>query len=85
MSPPGKVGHQDLVAEVQLRLVKDPPPARPTAASVERPSKFESESRGSRRVSRSRARMHVECAADNLGDQVFWRVEDTLIGGSRVG
>ena len=40
-APPREVGDQDVLAEVQLRLVDDPPPARAGAPLAERPGELE--------------------------------------------
>ncbi|HMG57659.1 MAG TPA: hypothetical protein VK601_29365 [Kofleriaceae bacterium] len=82
--PAGQIGHDDVVAEVELGFVQDQPAARAAAAAHERRAKLVAEHRpgGHRRTGGSVEQ--PELAADDLGDHVLRRVDHILIRGTSL-
>ena len=78
--PAGDVGHQDVLAEMQLRLVDDPPAAGAAFAEVERIADLTAQNGTGARMRRGRSRMGVERSLDDFGDHVRRRVDHVLIG-----
>lgn len=70
-APRGEVWNQDVAAEVQFRLVKEPPTAWPTAAAPERSVEVAPQVAGDRRVADGRARHRHQHALDELAHHVL--------------
>ena len=83
--PANEVGHQDLVVEVQLRLMHDVPAARPPAAPDEHPTQVYSQLRSHHGVRTRRARLRIELARDDLPGHVLRQSEDVLVGRAASG
>ena len=70
MSPAGEVRHEQVLAEVQLGLVEDPPATGPGAAALERAAGVHAEHAGRDGVGGGGARARDQRAVDELGHQV---------------
>ena len=86
-APPRQVGNQDVLSEMQLGLVDDPPSAGAAATPVEGSREFAAQSRTRQRVRHCRPRLRVEDSVDDLGHPIGRGVEHVLVGSphGRVG
>src|SRR5439155_257246 len=78
-----EIRDDDVVAEVQFRLVEDPPPAWRVGASrrhVEAIEERAADRRGGERVRRCRPRAGEQLPVDDLGDQVLGHLEQVGVG-----
>jgi hypothetical protein len=78
--PAGKVRHEDIIAQVQLRLVQDDPAAGAASAAIEGAIELAAEVRRGPGVQRRRTWTRQELAADDLGNDVVGRSEHILVG-----
>lgn len=78
-APARAVRHEDVVAEVQLRLQVDSPPARAYTSATERGSELEAEIGARPTMRRTRSWVRVQGTVGDLGHTVSGRV---LIGRS---
>ena len=67
-APSRKVGDQDVLAQVQLRLVDDPPTPGAAPTPAERSSELRTELRACQRMRHGGSGVGVECPVDDLGD-----------------
>jgi hypothetical protein len=84
-TPAGKVRDQDVVAQMELGLVQQNPPARSAPASLEGRPKLFAKRRRRGGVRACGTRMCVQDAMQELGDQVVGRRQDVLIRGVLAG
>ena len=77
--PAGEVGHDDLLSEVKLGLVEDPPAPGAAAALVERSPDEEPKPGRRHRVSRGRPRAQEQLAIQDLGHLVLRGVQHVLV------
>ena len=77
--PAGKVGNDDILAEVKLRLVDDPPAAGATFAEVERVADLAAKNGTGACVRRGGSRLGVERPADDLGHHMRRRVDHVAV------
>ena len=80
-APPRQVRHQDVLVEMQLRLVDDPPPARTAAALAEGAYQLIAQIRARQRMRHGGPRLGVELPIDDLGHPIRRGVEHVLVGG----
>ena len=87
--PAGEVGHEDVFvregAEVNFRLVENPPAVRPAAVFLVCAADLYVEGGTRRRMGHSRARVGVKPPVHDFGDFVRRGVEHILIGGFGAG
>jgi hypothetical protein len=83
-APSTEVWNDDVLSEMQLRLVQDHPSARAASAAVERSAKLDAQARGGPRVRSGRSGLRVEDAAHHLGNDVRRRREHVLVGGAAL-
>lgn len=70
----GEVGDDDLLAQVQLRLVYDLPGAQTSTPMIEGAADFDPEHRSGSGMRHGRARVEMKSAANDLGHHVRRRV-----------
>ncbi len=68
--PPREVRHEHVRAEVELGLVEDDPPTRPSAAALEGRPQLLTQRRRGERVRDRGPRVRVQRAEDDLTDDV---------------
>src|SRR2546422_32307 len=84
LAPPArKIRDEDIVAEVQLGLVQDPPAARLPcrARRLVEGAQVHAHRRGGERVGRGGPGARDQLAVDELGHQVLGSLDDVLVGG----
>jgi hypothetical protein len=77
--PASQVRHNDVLAEMQLRLVEDPPPAGPVDTPVEGISENHADLRSHRRVRLPRPGAQEQFPIEDLGHLVLGGVQHVLV------
>jgi hypothetical protein len=77
--PASQVRHNDVLAEMQLRLVEDPPPAGPVDTPVEGISENHADLRSHRRVRLPRPGAQEQLPIEDLGHLVLGGVQHVLV------
>ena len=78
--PTGEVGYEDVLAQMQLRFVDDPPAPRATRVVVKWTADLRAQRRTGVRVAHGRTRVRVEHTVNNLGDPMGGGIEYVLVG-----
>jgi hypothetical protein len=80
-APAGEVGHENIVSEVQLGLVEDPPAPWTTAAAVIRRPELASQDGRRHSVTWSGPGRHDELAGDDLANDVLGQRQQIVVRG----
>ena len=83
-APAGKIGHDNVDAEVELGLVEQPPPARTPSPVPERGHEPRSQHRTGDGMSDGRARRGVQLAVDDLRHHGVGELHEIVVGGRPI-
>lgn len=80
-TPSSNIGNDDVLGQMELRLVEDPPTARAAIAKLHACYERRAESGGPHRMTHGRTRTDGKFAVDNFPDEMLGQREYVLIGG----